>query len=175
MYYKNTLAINQKRIMFIPYENAPIIVKNFFKSNLIDAGDNAESFVIYNITDNEPIPLGFCAVDNLNIIHSKYIEDLFQNTANFNDKEFDAEMYNSIQTKKCVHISQWQFDEKLREVELLKPIFSLLMTYVREEGKYDFIWCDGKDEIIFYPVNDIDWFFGYPSSTVYFAMSFYNE
>ena len=137
--------------------------------------ENEDIFVAYSITDKEPIPLGYCVIDKLNISHSRYIETLFQNTANFNNTEVNIELFNCIQKKKCVHISHWIFDENLRDIKILKSIFSHLMSYARNSGEYDFIWYDGKNEIIYYPIEDIDYVLGYKYSSNYFALSFYNE
>ena len=176
MYYKTTLERTPKHIMFVPYESAPKSVKEYFDSCLTDMVNCVtDIFIAYDITEEKPMPLGFCVIDNLNITHSRYIKSLFQNTANFNNKDVDKDMFECIQNKRCLHISHWMFDEVLRDIRILKSIFLHLMRYARNNGGYDFVWCDGKNEIIYYPINDIDFYFNCPSSTSYFAQNFCNE
>ena len=174
MFYANTKEIDKEQIMFVPFENAPQTVKIFILHKLrcvVNHGENA--FALYNVKENEPLPLGYCCVDNLNITNSKYIKALFKNTAIYTGQVIDADVYNQISKQVCIHISQWQFDKKLQDIEILKRIFSHLMSHIRSIGKYELIWYDGNENIVYYPVQDIDYYFNYISAAAYFAQAFF--
>lgn len=174
MYYTNAKEIDKEQIMVIPFEYAPNTIKDFVVCKL-GHNSNENTFVLYNTTEDAPIPLGYCSVDDLNITNSKYIETLLVNTANYADKNIDTDVYKRISKQMCIHISQWLFDDKLRDVEILKQIFSNLMEHIRAVGKYELIWCDGKENIIYYPIQDVDYYLGYLSSSTYFAQAFYKQ
>lgn len=171
MYYKNAIKPDLNQLMCVPYENAPSNVKYYCEKKLGYVINNGEyGFAIYSLNGENPIPLGYCIIDALNITKSKFINSLFSNTATYREENVDTEMYKRISKKVCAHISKWKFDKTLSDAAILKRIFSPLMTFLR--GQYEMIWCDGIEDIIHYPVQDIDYYKMYPSASTYFAMAF---
>ncbi len=175
MYYKNAIEPDLTQLMCVPYETAPYSVRYYCDSSLgciINSGEYA--FAIYCLVGETPTPLGYCKIDTLNITNSKYINALFTNTAIYREEGINMEVFERIRKQVCAHISQWRFDEALRDATVLKRIFSPIMSFLRVLGQYEMIWYDGAEDIIHYPVQDIDFYEMYPSASNYFAMAFAN-
>lgn len=113
-----------------------------------------ETIIIYSSSDDGIIVLGYYVLDDMNIAQSSMYKQLKTNTRIFGgtDKTEDLEQ------KKCKHICSWVFDESLRNKDYLTHIFEV-MTF---DNNNCLLWCEGHNEIIFYPLSEryaaIDYF-----------------
>ena len=167
MYKEFGKDFNFKELRCVPYENAPRIVQTYCLHALQCVEEN-DVFVLYITTDNTPITLGFYTLDDLSIVESKYFDNLLCYT-NPTDKTKDYEKFKKY---KCTHISQWVFDERLRDLEILNTIFEYIMTFVDTLKNSNMLWVDGICETVFYPIEKNDKISRYAKIKQYFATKF---
>jgi hypothetical protein len=74
-----------------------------------------------------------------------------------------------IVTTKSFCISEWVFDKNLKNKEILREIFSVIISSITNDDII-FLWTD-TNELLFYPINKDD-ALNYTSATFYFANEF---
>lgn len=161
-------------IWSVPYSNLRLNSATNEKCiNAFPKGIPEDAFVVYTSSqDNKGIVvLGYYVTDDLDMTHSAYFHTLRELTLQYEGHDPTLDIRNT----ECVHISEWVFDDSLRNELYLQRIFSIIASsFDKKTNKY-YIWCDSThDELLFYSLNK-DEYFGYSAAIFYFSRFFMNE
>lgn len=147
MFRKIQEGLINNDILSVPFENLKLNEET--KSKCEDCfGENIDddTIIIYSSSYDGIIVLGYYIIDDLNITQSPMYEQLKTNTRIFGE----TDKTEDLEQKKCKHICSWVFDESLRNKDYLTHIFEV-MTF---DNKNYLLWCEGHNEIIFYPLSE---------------------
>lgn len=116
-----------------------------------------DSIVIYSPSKEGITILGFYTLDKQPITSSKYFESLIENTKSISGEE--AGNVSVFMTMPCFHISEWIFDESLKETAKLNSIFTVLVLFASLYLESDAIMWIDEGELIYYPIkkDDVAW------------------
>lgn len=121
------------------------------------------TMIIYTPSDDGIIVLGYYKLDEVNITQSTMYEQLRMNTLIINE----IDLTDELKQKKCMCILSWVLDKSLRSKKYLTTICESIVENTRKQG--DLLWCEGRNEIIFYPLSERY------AAIEYFANAFMNE
>ena len=167
MYTKITQQITIGDIYCIPYEYVPNKedCNSLFNINFAD-----DNIVLYTQIDGKIVFLGYVIIDHTHISKSVSYDFFVKKSINIGH----INPTETLSNMGCVHIAEWKFDETLRQKDKLTSIFNTIITaYSSEEQKLQ-LWCDGRSDLIFYPIEKVcDTTL--PSAVLYFTNAFLNE
>ncbi len=124
------------------------------------------SVVIYSTDRKKLTILGYYTLDSKRIEEAQFFHTLIQNTERLSGKRNASGFLNMP----CIHISQWEFDESLRNEGHLFSIFTILMASLSIEND-SFLWVD-RSEPAYYPLKKEDVNLGYHRAISYFVELF---
>ncbi|MCQ2160408.1 MAG: hypothetical protein MJY97_04885 [Bacteroidales bacterium] len=127
-----------------------------------------DSIVIYTPNKGDITILGFYSLDKQSITSSKYFESLIENTKSISGEE--AGNVSIFMTMPCFHISEWIFDESLKDAAKLNSIFTMLFASLHIE-RDAIMWID-EGELIYYPIKKDDVAWGHYKAISYFTERF---
>ena len=169
MYKKLTDLDTVGKIFVVPIENLNNVMRSQASSVFGDIC--AGSFIIYTIiSENEVSVLGYFNLDNLPITESPRFSYLNANTVAANEKDSSDE----LERMPSIHISQWVFDNSLKNKVALNSIFQAITAYCNATSKNTMLWTDSND-LYFYPLRQSDIPFGHNAAIGYFIDKFMNE
>lgn len=131
-------------------------------------GINKDAFIICKSEEFSALILGYFVLDNKPFTSSKDYPYLLCNlkSAGLPDLTVDLQKMPSF------HISEWVFDESLRNTVALNRIFNLITQYC-DDDPLTMLWSD-QPTFIFYPLLNSDKDFGHNSAIAYFTEGFMN-
>lgn len=169
MYKKLTDIDTVGKVFVVPIENLNAVMRSQASSIFDDI--SAGSFIIYTIiSENEVSVLGLFNLDNLPITESPRFSYLNANTVAANEKDSSDE----LERMPSIHISQWVFDNSLKNKVALNSIFQAITAYCNATSKNTMLWTDSND-LYFYSLRQSDIPFGHNAAIGYFIEKFMNE
>lgn len=127
-----------------------------------------DSIVIYTPSKGGITILGFYSLDIQPITSSKYFESLIENTKSISGEE--SGNISAFISMPCFHISEWIFDESLKDTAKLNSIFTMLFASLQFD-RDSIMWTD-EGELIYYPINKDDISLGHNKAISYFTDRF---
>ena len=169
MYNQITDLDTVGKIFVVPIENLNNVMRG--QASSIFGDINAGSFIIYTIiSENEASVLGYFNLDNLSITESPRFAYLNANTIAVNKKDSSDE----LERMPSIHISQWVFDNSLKNKSALNSIFQAITAFCYATSENTMLWTDSND-LYFYPLRQSDIPFGHNAAIAYFIDKFMNE
>ena len=156
----NEISLVPYRDMRLNANNNKLCLKVFQK----EIPDNA--IIVYSSFNDSVVILGYYVIDNLNIIQSRFYESLRSATIAFEGCDLTKE----IESIPCIHISEWCFDESLREQRYLQYIFSDIIS--NNDENRSIVWCDNCNEVFFYPIVRNENILSNTAAIIYFTDNF---
>lgn len=160
-------------IMCVPYSN--LMLNDNTRQRCMDVlGNNIpnEAVIVYSPSDDGIVVLGYYVLDTLNMSQSIYFEVLREATLQY--EGFDPRQ--NVEGSNCIHISDWVFDESLRDRIRLQHIFLTVTSSIEDTINHYFVWCDSSNEdILFYPIKRVRNRLANTSAILYFSHMFLYE
>ena len=113
-----------------------------------------DSYIIYSPRDEEaPLILGYFILDTLPITTSEQYPYLLKNTLSQGGEDKTEEFQNMP----SIHISEWLFDELLKNETALEQIFELITLggIIQNPQFQTLLWTD-YSTFLFYPFDKMD-------------------
>lgn len=169
MYRKLTDLDAVGEIFVIPIENLNNVIR--CQASFVLGDINDDSFIIYTKdSESEAVVLGCLNLDNLPITESPRFAYLNANTVAVNEKDSSDE----LKIMPSIHISQWVFDNSLKNEVALECIFRTITSFCNAKSKNTMLWTDSND-LYFYPLKQSNVQFGHNAAIGYFIEKFMNE